>query len=94
MTRVLIERWLRVGEEERFRKILAELRKEAAREPGYVSAESLRDVRDPQHVVILSSWRSAQDWDAWEVSDRREAALAKISALLSKPEQVTVLEPA
>jgi heme-degrading monooxygenase HmoA len=93
MVRVLIERRLSPGGAESFAKIMREMRRDAVHAPGYISGETLRDVADPHHSVVVSTWRSREDWDAWAVSAPRARARQAIAPLLAEPERVTVLEP-
>jgi heme-degrading monooxygenase HmoA len=94
MIRVLIERWLSSGRVEAFADVMREMRRDAVQAPGYISGETLRDVDDPQHSVIVSTWRSRRDWDTWAVSSARQRARERIAPLLARPERVTILEPA
>jgi heme-degrading monooxygenase HmoA len=94
MVRVLIERWLLPGVEEKLVAALREMRRDAVHAHGYISGETLRDVGDPAHFVIVSTWRSRADWDAWAGCEARKRARTRIAPLLAKPERVAVLEPA
>jgi quinol monooxygenase YgiN len=53
-----------------------------------------RDMADPSHYVIVSSWRSRGDWDQWAGCEARQRARSRIAPLLARPERVAVLEPA
>jgi quinol monooxygenase YgiN len=94
MIRVLIERWLVRDMDEKFRAVMREMRREAVHAPGYISGETLRDVMAPGHYVVISTWRSQADWDAWAVSAAREAVRERIRPMLAEEERTTVLEPA
>jgi len=92
MTRVLIERWLADGMEEKYHAALRQMRHHAIHQPGYVSGETLRDVANPRHYVIISTWRSRRDWSAWERSEHRKGTMAQIAPMLAEPEKLTVFE--
>jgi len=92
MIRVIIERWLAEGGDETIKKIMRDLRREAIHRPGYVTGETLRDVADPHHFVILSSWRTRQEWETWTASGMRREIEDQIRLLLSEPEKITVCE--
>jgi heme-degrading monooxygenase HmoA len=94
MVRVMIERWLRSGREEHFQAEMRQLRREAVHYDGYITGETLRDRDDHLHWVVLSTWQSFGDWDAWAVSQQREEKLERIAPLLAKPARITILEPA
>jgi len=92
MIRVVIERRLKEGAEEKLQAYMRELRREAIHRPGYVSGETLRDVGDEKHFVILSTWRSEAEWRNWASSQQRRDIEETIGALLAEPEKVTVFE--
>ena len=92
MIRVLLERHLVEGMEETFDQVLQDVRQSAVAYPGYVSGESLRNRDDPQHRAVISTWRTAQDWEAWARSDLRANAQAQLAPLLEEPEKTTVFE--
>ena len=94
MIRVLIERWLLPGAEQEVARALREMRRDAVHASGYISGETLRDVADPAHYVIVSTWRARADWDRWAGCEARQRVRSLIAPLLAKPERVVVLEPA
>lgn len=93
MIRVLIERTLAAGAEEQLQEAMRQIRREAIHRPGYLSGETLRDVSNPRHYVILSTWRSREEWEAWKSSETRRAVEDKIAPMLEGPERITIFEP-
>lgn len=93
MVRVLIERTLSEAMEREFHEALRTARQSAMTFPGYISGETLRDVANPCHHVVISTWRSAQDWENWVHSEERQRLLAAITPCLDEPEVYKVLEP-
>ena len=80
--------------EEELLVALREMRRDAVHAPGYISGEMLRDLADPAHYVIVSTWRSRADWDRWAECEARQRVRSRSAPLLTKPERVAVLEPA
>jgi heme-degrading monooxygenase HmoA len=91
---VIIERWLAEGGDATIEKIMRDLRREAIHSPGYVTGETLRDIADPHHFVILCTWRTREEWETWAASEMRQEIEDQIRLLLSEPEKITVCEPA
>jgi heme-degrading monooxygenase HmoA len=93
MIRVVIERWLAEGGDETIEKIMRDLRREAIHTPGYVTGETLRDTADPHHFVILSTWRTREEWETWAASEMRQEIEDQIRLLLTEPEKIIICEP-
>ncbi|MDD5093787.1 MAG: antibiotic biosynthesis monooxygenase [Dehalococcoidia bacterium] len=92
MVCVIIQRKVRKGRESEFFKALFHLRSQAMRHPGYVSAETLLGHDNPLLNVVISTWHSAEQWQAWFNSAEREAEQAKIEPLLSSRTTIFVLD--
>ena len=92
MIRVVIERKLAQDREETIQRTMRDLRREAIHQPGYVSGETLRDTANPHHFVILSTWRTREDWETWANSVRRREIEDQIGQMLAEPERITVCE--
>ena len=92
MIRVVIERTLSREGDEEIQRAMRELRRGAIQQPGYVSGETLRDTANPHHFVILSTWRSPEEWAAWANSGRRREVEERIRAISIEPERITVCE--
>lgn len=92
MIRVLIERYFVRGMEKQLEKALSEARTSAMRSPGYLSGESLIDMNDTHHSLVISTWRTREEWEAWDHSDERRRVRAFIEPLLEGPEKVAVYE--
>jgi len=93
MVRVLIERRVSEGLLGDFHQALRRMRLEALQKSGYISGESWRNARNPHHLVVISSWVSRDDWEAWASSEQRRKVMVAIGPMLEEPEKVTVLEP-
>jgi heme-degrading monooxygenase HmoA len=90
MIKVVVERELKHGED--IGRLLLELHMIAVQQKGHISNETWIDVSNNCNVTILSTWRSVEDWRAWELSKSRESILNKIEPLLAKKIKITVYE--
>jgi len=80
MIRVIIERQMK--KDESVSTLLRELRAAAMHEPGYVTGETMVSTEDESIVVVISTWRSLEDWKAWETSETRARLYQQIEPLL------------
>ena len=62
--------------------LLIQMRALATSQPGYISGETLRNMEDPEEVLVISTWQSAETWKTWLSSPQRAGIQEKIDALL------------
>ncbi|KZY36655.1 MULTISPECIES: antibiotic biosynthesis monooxygenase [unclassified Oleiphilus] len=92
MIRVIIERSIAESLEANYEDTAKQTLQKAIRAPGFISGESLKDITNSRHRVILCNWRSTQDWQAWQQSHERKEMMDKLNLMLEREEKVTVLE--
>ena len=83
--KIIITRRVPKEKESDLLPLLIELRSKATAQPGYISGETLRNVKDPEDCVVISTWKSEADWEKWLASGERSAVQEKIDSLLGKP---------
>jgi heme-degrading monooxygenase HmoA len=82
--KIIIHRNVPKEKERDLLPLLLELRAAATVQPGYISGETLRNVQNPEDYVVISTWRSVEDWDAWAASEKRAELQDKIDELLGR----------
>jgi heme-degrading monooxygenase HmoA len=65
--------------------ILSELRTIANPQSGYISGETLRNVHNPEEYVVISTWRSMEDWERWFANEKRAELEGRVDALIGSP---------
>ncbi len=91
MIRVMIERKAKAAED--LSSLLVELRVAAITHfPGYIGGETLVNTEDPANIMVLSTWRSAEDWERWANSETRLKLYERIEPLLKEKPSVRVFE--
>lgn len=76
--KVLIKRRFKEGYVNEINKVIKELRFGAMDQEGYITAETMWDYEDPFRVVIVSNWRSIDNWNKWKNSDLRKSLEQKL----------------
>ena len=92
MIRVVIQRHLKEGKKGDLLPLLRALRTAAMNYSGYIHGESLVGTDDPSIISVLSTWRSLEDWKAWEKSGQRVKLYEKIESLLVEKPKVSVYQ--
>ncbi len=60
-------------------------RNEARKQRGFITGETLIDVKNPLHIVVISSWQTEEDWKVWDRSAIRISLLPLLEEHLSEP---------
>lgn len=60
-------------------------RKNAMREEGYISSETLCNCDDPNLIVVLSMWKNKTAWDNYKNSSARKGTEEKYLELFERP---------
>jgi len=92
MIKVMIERRIDADLAEPYRELSGKTLQTAMLRDGFISGESLRDARDPNHRFVFATYRSLLDWQKWYNSEERRAQMDALRPLLLDDEKITILE--
>jgi heme-degrading monooxygenase HmoA len=59
----------------------------ARRQPGWVGGQLLQPTGDPQRRLIVGTWQTRDDWQAWHHDPSFEETRQELDELVSGPEQ-------
>ncbi|MBW1973013.1 MAG: antibiotic biosynthesis monooxygenase [Deltaproteobacteria bacterium] len=86
--KVLISRNIKPNKANEMSALFKEMRYKAMDTVGYISGETLREYNNPNHYLIISTWRSIEDWNNWFNSSQRKEMMKKIEPLLEGPTKI------
>lgn len=93
MVRVVIEHKIKSPEYvDKAIYLIREIRKEAMKQHGFITGETLTNVDDPTNMLVISTWVSRDAWDVWDKSERRGELNPLINELLAEPYSVRIFE--
>lgn len=72
--------------------LLKKLRSLTLSQAGYIYGETLKRVDRPDECMVISTWRSLEDWDAWVNNSERIAIQEEIDRLLGEKTDYSVYE--
>lgn len=72
--------------------LLKKLRSLTINQHGYISGETLRRVDKRDECIVISSWRSIEDWNSWVKNDKRISIQNEIDKLLGKETEYAIYE--
>lgn len=82
--KVIIKRKVAKGKQKDLLPLLMELRLKAMNQKGYISGETLKGISDPDEFMVISTWRSLEDWNIWDSNPARKEIQTKIDAILEE----------
>lgn len=88
--KIIIRRKVAKDKEGDLMPLLIQLRALATAQPGYVSGETLRNVSNPEDFLVISTWQSVDNWNAWMSSKQRSEIQQKIDAILGEKTEYNV----
>lgn len=72
--------------------LLKRLRSITLMQPGYISGQTLKRLDKAQECMVISSWRSIEDWNDWVNNEKRIGIQAEIDALLGVETEYAIYE--
>lgn len=72
--------------------LLKKLRSLTLNQAGYIYGETLKRVDKQDECMVISTWRSIDDWNAWLNNDERIAIQREIDNLLGEKTEYAVYE--
>jgi heme oxygenase (mycobilin-producing) len=72
--------------------LLKRLRSLTLGQPGYISGETLKRIDKPNECMVVSTWRSVEDWNNWVNNEMRLEIQTEIDKLLGQETEYAVYE--
>ena len=63
--KIFIKRYVPEGKEPELTVLLKRLRSVTLMQPGYVSGQTMKRLDQPGSCMVISTWRSIDDWNDW-----------------------------
>jgi len=72
LTKVLIKRRFKKGNEKEIVALLTDLRYKAMKQPGYLSGITLTDPENPYNMLVIGTWQDMDSWINWKNDPERK----------------------
>ncbi len=72
--------------------LLKKLRALTLSQPGYIYGETLKRLDRSDECMVISTWRSRDDWDAWFHNEQRASIQKEIDRLLGEDTKYAIYE--
>jgi len=82
--KVISRRLFRISRKEEIKPLLKQLQESAKTQPGFISRSTCSNLKDPGEYIVISEWKSADDWIAWMNTEEVRDIQWKIDSLLGE----------
>jgi len=72
--------------------LLKRMRSVTLMQPGYISGQTLKRVDKVNECMVISTWRSVEDWNNWLANPKRIAIQGEIDQLLGQETEYAIYE--
>jgi len=72
--------------------LLKKLRALTLSQPGYIYGETLKRLDQSDECMVISTWRSQEDWNAWFNNEQRVKIQSEIDNLLGEKTEYAIYE--
>jgi heme-degrading monooxygenase HmoA len=90
--KILIKRNVTDNNILRLTVLLKKLRSLTMSQPGYLTGETLKRIDKSDECLVISTWRSVEDWNKWVANPKRNTIQKEIDTLLGKETEYAVYE--
>jgi heme-degrading monooxygenase HmoA len=73
-------------------EVIKGIRAVASQQPGFIVGETMVDVDDPCHVIVNTTWKTEEDWKAWDWSKTRNEMREELLQQLAEPYTAVTLK--
>lgn len=89
---ILIKRTVTVSSTNELTILLNRMRSVTLMQPGYISGQTLKRLDKTDECMVISTWRSIEDWNDWIKNDKRKAIQKEIDELLGAETEYEIYE--
>ena len=79
--RIIIVRHVPKEKQIQLRPLLLQMRSLANAQAGYISGETLVNYDDPTENLVISTWKTLDDWNRWLKDPERRALQNKVDEI-------------
>lgn len=82
--KIFIKRSVTESTLEELTSLFQKMRSVCLIQPGYISGQTLKRLDRPGERLVISTWRSVEDWENWFKSSERREIQLEIDSLLGE----------
>lgn len=88
--KIFIKRKVQTENSAQLSILLKKLRVLTLEQPGYLSGETFNRIDKPNECMVISTWRSVEDWNNWVNSPKRTEIQTVIDQLIGEDTEYAI----
>ena len=90
---VVIKRKFKVSHPEKLIPLLSELTERAKTQEGYISTDTLQSTENNEYCLVISKWKTEENWNAWFKSKERRHLQGNVDSLIGERTFYEIYKP-
>ncbi len=90
---VVIKRKFKMNQPDTLIPLMNELSERAKIQEGYISTDTLQSTDNPEYFLVVSKWKTEENWNAWFASKERRALQGKVDSLIGERTFYEIFQP-
>lgn len=91
--KIISRRLFRISQKDEIVPLLKQLRDSANQQPGFISRTTYSSLNDPGECIVISEWKTADDWIEWMNRKEVQEVQWKIDSLIGEKTFFDVYRP-
>jgi len=91
--KIISRRVFRIKQKEKLIPLLQKLRKLAEKQKGFISRTTYSSLSDPGEYIVLSEWKTADDWIEWMDKKKTRKIQGEIDSIIGEKTFFDVFRP-
>jgi heme-degrading monooxygenase HmoA len=87
---VIIKRKLIIDKPDKIFPLLSKLHTLGMQQPGYIDSMTLKNIDKPEEHMIISTWETVDDWNAWFQGKDRRDLQGQVDSLVGERTQYSI----
>ena len=91
--KIISRRVFKIKQKDKLIPLLKKLRKNAEKQKGFISRITYSNLHDPGEYIVLSEWKTADDWIEWMAKKKTRKIQSDIDSLIGEKTFFDVFRP-
>lgn len=91
--KIISRRVFRIDQKDKLVPLLQQLRKHAEKQKGFISRATYSSLNDPGEYIVISEWKTADDWINWMNKNKTREIQGNIDSLIGEKTFFDVFKP-